>query len=263
MKPGLFPHAGFVQFRIMPGDVDANLQRVRDKIADMEPSSGTIVVLPELWAGGFDYPNMPVLAARTPEMLREMQDLAAAFDIHLAGSLAEEAGKGDRPGVFFNTLFVVGPQGVRGSYRKHKLFSLWREDDYFSPGPLPEPITTACGDLAPLICFDLRFPGLAGRQGATGVPLLVISAQWPLVRISQWRILVRARAIENQLFVVACNSCGKSGDLLLGGHSMIVAPDGTILLEAGEGEAGEKTALDEKILYRLRARFRTIDSSFT
>ncbi|GAB6281094.1 MAG: hypothetical protein STSR0007_12550 [Thermovirga sp.] len=84
------------------------------------------------------------------------------------------------------------------------------------------------------ICFDIRFPEFIRSLALSGTDLLFVPAQWPLTRIDHWTTLIRARAIENQMFVVGCNRCGKGGKDLYGGHSIAVAPDGTVLGECYE-----------------------------
>lgn len=106
-----------------------------------------------------------------------------------------------------------------------------------------------------LVCYDLRFPELSRQQAFLGAQLIVVSAQWPRTRIDHWQVLVRSRAIENQVFVIACNSCGNTGGHELGGNSMVVGPDGTVLLEIGGGEGVLAIDLDEQVLSTVRSRF--------
>ena len=106
-----------------------------------------------------------------------------------------------------------------------------------------------------LVCYDLRFPEVARQHAFLGARILVVSAQWPTVRLDHWKTLLQARAIENQVFVAACNGCGKTGGNDLGGNSMVVAPDGTILLEGGSNEEGRAVALRELDVEQLRNRF--------
>ena len=108
------------------------------------------------------------------------------------------------------------------------------------------------------MCYDLRFPELLREQTTLGTDLVVVSAQWPAARVDNWRILVQARAIENQMFVVAANRCGTTGDTIFGGHSMVVAPDGSILLEADENEACRGVMLDLEMVSAARALFFTV-----
>ena len=133
-----------------------------------------------------------------------------------------------------------------------------QEDVFFTPGKEPCPIQTDLGPVGALVCYDLRFPELLRKQISPGTELLVVSAQWPAARIDNWRILVQARAIENQIFVIAANRCGTTDETPFGGHSMIVGPDGTILLEAEEDEKCSGTILDLESVSAARSLFSTI-----
>ncbi len=255
MSSSLFTSAGFLQFEVKPGDPAANLKTVRRLLKKMQPAADTIIVLPELWATGFAYPRLDELAGETPGLLEELRELAAGADICLAGSLIEKVAPDEAPAKLYNTLYLTGPGGVMGRYRKQHLFSFWQEDRFLTPGDQPLPMVTPRGQVGGLVCYDLRFPELARMQTFNGARLLVVSAQWPAARLDHWRTLLRARAIENQVFVAAGNSCGDSGENGFAGHSMVVAPDGTVLTEAGDREETGAAALPEADLQRLRSRF--------
>ncbi len=248
--------AGFLQFSVRLGDMGANLDTVKRGLADLDPGGPGVVVLPELWSAGFAYDTLHEQAAKTPALIEVLARLAAKYGVHLAGSLPELV-LTDLDSLVYNTLFTVGPHGVVGSYRKQQLFAPIEEDRYFTAGDDPQPVTTELGRIAGLVCYDLRFPDLAASQAASGAGLLLVSAQWPGMRKEHWRTLLRSRAIENQMFVAACNRCGTSGNLDFAGHSMVVAPDGTVLAEAGEGEEAAMVDLDPALLTRTRARFNT------
>ncbi len=251
MEKGFFPQAGFLQFEISFGDPVANLQKAKSLIHDLSPAKDAIIVLPELWAYGFDYQNAENLSKETPELLQELSSLASQFEIVLAGSLLEsKEGEG-----IFNTLYFVGPEGVLGKYQKQHLFALWQEDSYFIPGEYFTPVATSFGKIGGLVCYDLRFPELAREQVFRGSQLIVVSAEWPRSRIDHWRTLVQARAIENQVFLLACNSCGETGGQVMGGKSIVVGPDGTVLLEADDSEEARVTYLDSQVLSTVRKRF--------
>ena len=226
-----FSAVAFVQFVIEPGRPEHNLQTVVGLLAQNPPSAKTLLVLPELWATGFDYSRTKELAAQTPDLLEQLRVLAARYTVFFAGSLAELDSDGGLP---YNTLFLVGPSGVAGRLSKQYLFSAWKEDNYYKAGQDCVPMETEWGPVGGLVCYDLRFPEVAREQAFSGVGLLLVSAQWPLARLDHWQVLLRARAIENQVYVVAANGCGISGEQELAGHSMVVAPDGTVLQEAGE-----------------------------
>ena len=252
-----FNFAGFLQIDVISGEPQTNLKKVQTHMTELAAGhdllSPGIIVLPELWGTGFAYPQLPELAGRTPELLESLQELAATHNIYFAGSLPEHDSNR-----YYNTLYITGPAGVCGAYRKQRLFPPMQEDTFFTPGAELRPVMTPFGQVAGLVCYDLRFPELLRQQTALGANLLVIAAQWPAARIEHWRVLVQARAIENQMFVIGANRCGTTGDTLFGGHSMIVGPDGTILQEAGEGEEWAGITLDHELLNTVRSRFNTV-----
>ncbi len=192
------------------------------------------------------------MGARTVEILSRVQVLSKEYGLLIAGSLPEKHGER-----VYNTLYITGPEGVVGTYRKQYLFSPMEEDDFFSPGDNPSPVETPLGPVSALVCFDLRFPGLASDQAAKGSGLMIVSAQWPEARKDHWRTLVLARAIENQMYVVACNRCGETGGTRFAGHSIIVAPDGKVLAEANEDLGASGAMLDPADVSAVRARFST------
>lgn len=257
-SPGLsLAGAGFIQLDVRLGEIEQNLADVKKALAALAPAPGSIIVLPELWAAGFDYPQMEEHAGRTPEILQVLQEQARLYDIYLAGSLPERATDRDR-GIIFNTLYFTGPEGVLGTIRKQQLFAPMAEDRYFTAGTDPEPVQIGPDLLAGVVCFDLRFPELIRHQAAKGAQLLVVSAQWPAARREHWRTLLQARAIENQIFVIGCNRCGMTDDIEFGGHSMIVAPDGTVLAEAADQPETVMMPLDHELLVKTRQLFTAV-----
>jgi len=250
-------HAGFLQFDVQLAEPEANLAAVRAGLTRLAPTGPGIIALPELWSCGFAYERLQHFALQTAEVLEEMQRLAGQYGIHLAGSLPEEV-LTEIGGAIYNTLYIVGPDGVAGSMRKQHLFAPMAEDRHFTSGDNPQPVDTGLGLVAGLVCYDLRFPELAKSQTAKGAGMLVVSAQWPEARREQWRTLAMARAIENQLFVVACNRCGVTGKTEFGGHSLIIGPDGTVLAEAGAEADGAWVGIDPARMQELRQRFNTV-----
>lgn len=252
MTPPLFPAVSCVQFAIVLGEVARNIGQVEDLIDQYQPVPEILLLLPEMWATGFDYPCSRELGQRTPEILAAMQRIAARHRVYLAGTLTDLPADGGLP---MNTLFVVGPQGVLGRMAKQHLFAFWQEDRHYRGGRAESPIHTPHGLLAGLVCYDLRFPEVARRQIFAGSRLLAVSAQWPLSRLDHWQTLVRARAIENQVYVAAVNGCGLTGAMEMAGHSMIVAPDGTVLQSAGTEATVIGCALDNRLIDEQRRRF--------
>ena len=104
------------------------------------------------------------------------------------------------------------------------------------------------------ICYDLRFPELFRRYSAAGAVGVLLPAQWPTARVDHWRTLAQARAIENQMCVLACNRSGCDGDVQFGGHSMACDPWGQILVEAGSDDALLTVAIDMEAVNDARRR---------
>lgn len=226
--------AGCCQFDVFPGDVDRNMSLVESRLPQFAEAGCNLLVLPEMWSCSFAYPTLREMAARTPEVLRRVEEWAAGYGMVLVGSLPEAA-----DGQNYNTSFVVDATGkVVGKYRKAHLFSLLGEHLHFGRGESPLVCSTAAGSIGVMICYDLRFPELARRLALDGAEILCVSAQWPRERIDHWSALLRARAIENQLFVVACNGSGTENGLQFGGSSSIISPTGAVLVgETPDGDS--------------------------
>jgi predicted amidohydrolase len=252
MQDDLFPAASCLQFSIELGEIETNLQRVQAFLEAQPPVPGTLVVLPEIWATGFDYPRTEELGQRTPEILAWMQETSKKGGFFLAGSLTNPTLEAPRP---FNTLFLIGPEGMLGSVSKLHLFRFWQEDNHYAAGKTAPLLASPYGVIGGLVCYDLRFPEVARRQVFAGARLLIVSAQWPLSRLDHWQTLLRARAIENQCYIVACNGCGTTGAMEMAGHSMIIGPDGQILAQAGQDPTLITSPLDAAVVDRQRNRF--------
>ena len=153
----------------------------------------------------------------------------------------------------YNTAYVFDRQGARlAAYDKTHLFTPMGEHEHYAAG---DHLTTFSLDghkCSLLICYDLRFPELFRTLALQGVELLLLPAQWPAARRYHWETLTAARAIENQLFLAACNSCGTAGETVFGGASRILGPRGELLAAAGVGEEIVTAALDFSVLAEVR-----------
>lgn len=251
-------HLGFLQFETLAGDINANLALVKKNLTDLAPPPGSLIALPEMWATGFVYEQLHQLSEKTPDILLEIEDLALSHGIVLAGSLPVKEGES-----LYNKLFFSGLGSPDSHWiAKQQLFAFWQEDKWFSAGNRPSPIELNGKDLvAGFVCFDLRFPETVRSQCCQGAGIILMSAEWPLARIEQWKVLLQARAIENQAFVVASNACGRWDGLKMGGHSLIIAPDGEILGEAGEAEESVVLPINKEVQKELRQRFNSVAPS--
>ena len=238
-----------VQFNIGLGDMEANLAHVRQELARLARESVQLVVLPEMWATGFAYKQLTELAARTADLVEELTSLSRAYGMVIVGSLPEP-----HDNKVYNTAYVLDNGVLLGKYRKIHLFSLMQEDRSFDAGDTWLLAETSIGRVGVFICYDLRFPELARRLAVAGADILVVPGEWPKPREEHWRALLRARAIENQLFVVAANCCGVVGKLDFFGMSMIIGPKGEILAEGGYEPAAVTATIDLDEMAAWRAQ---------
>lgn len=241
--------AAAIQFNVKQGDVDANLTYVREALGRVAAQGAQLAVLPEMWSSGFSYRNLNELALRTSDIVEELLALSQELKLVIVGSMPEP--NGDK---VFNTIHVIDNGKLTGIYRKMHLFSLLGEDKAFSGGDQWLLAETSLGKIGVIICYDLRFPELSRRLALEGAQIICVPAQWPKPRQEHWRTLLRARAIENQLYVVACNACGIIGKLDFFGMSMIIDSKGELIAEAGEEECEITETLDMQEMYDWRAR---------
>lgn len=241
--------AAAIQFNVKQGDVDANLDYVRSALGRVAGQGAQLAVLPEMWSSGFDYRNLVELAGRTAGIVEELLELSRELKLVIVGSMPEPHGE-----KVFNTVYVVDNGALAGVYRKMHLFSLLGEDRAFDSGDSWLLAETSLGKIGVIICYDLRFPELSRRLALEGAAVICVPAQWPKPRQEHWRTLLRARAIENQLFVVACNACGPIGKLEFFGMSMIIDPKGELLADAGEEVTEIGASLDLQLMAGWRAQ---------
>jgi predicted amidohydrolase len=239
-------------------DRDANLSSASRLIDEAAKAGAALVVLPELFASLGSGRSMRAGAEPADGPTIEWaRGLARRHAIWLAaGSFVER--DGDR---LFNTAPLLAPSGeVVAMYRKVHLFDVavdgagTHESDVFAAGDDVVVATTEACTLGLSTCYDLRFPELfriLALRGATviSMPSAFTAATGP----AHWEVLTRARAIENQVFVVAPDQCGSSPDgIARHGHSLVVDPWGRVLAEAGDGEEVLVVDLDLDELARVR-----------
>jgi predicted amidohydrolase len=170
-----------------------------------------------------------------------------------AGSIIERGGDGN----LYNTSLVFDPDGaLRGTYRKiHRFGFTGGEMALIARGTETAQVHTPWAEVGLATCYDLRFPELFRRILDAGAEVLVIPAAWPARRVEHWRVLARARAIENQMFVLACNATGSQGGLAMGGHSMVIDPWGEIVAEAGTEQTILTAEIDPALVAKTREDF--------
>jgi len=217
-----------------------------------------LVVLPELWnTCAFDLP-----AARegaqpiSGPLVTGLADLARELGIWIhGGSLAELTDESVR----HNTCVLFDPEGeLVATYRKIHLFGFAEgERTVMSGGDELVVVDTPLGTTGLATCYDLRFPELFRALTDVGATAFLVSSGWPLSRIEHWDVLARARAIEDQAWVIACNEVGTQGadGVVLGGHSVVIDPRGVVIAQAGESEEILYAEIDSDEAGRWRAAF--------
>lgn len=253
MRVHLVQHAADIE-----APLGERVTRTAQLVADQRRAE--LVVLPELWpSGGFRFDAFadeaePVEGAVTAA-LAEAARTAGAW-VH-GGSFVERAPDGR----LFNTAVLLDPGGrLAARYRKVHLFGFSEgETQVLSAGD-----DAAWADVAVsegtvraglVTCYDLRFPGLFGRLVDAGVGLMVVPAAWPAARAAHWRLLVQARAVECQCWVVAVNTAGEQAGMRYDGGSLVVDPWGQVVAEAGVGEEVLVADVDLALVARTRAEF--------
>lgn len=241
-----------LQYDIVWEDKAANYAKIRRMLQQASPQPGALVILPEMSTTGF---SMQVEQIAEPENCMTEQffaGLAKEFQVYLVGGKVSPgtSPKGRNEAVVFN------PEGrLLARYAKQRVFNPGGEGEHYECGGQHLLVSANAWRWSPFICYDLRFPELFRRAVKDGAELLVIIANWPTERIEHWMALLRARAIENQAYVVGVNRCGQSPKLHYGGCSLIVSPWGKIVVAAGEGEEIIEATLKRETLLNYRRDF--------
>ncbi|MCO5291866.1 MAG: amidohydrolase [Chitinophagaceae bacterium] len=235
-------------------DKVANLQMLQQKIESISQKT-EIVVLPEMFSTGFSMNPAKLAETMTGDTVQWMKNIAGRKKLILTGSLIiEEAGK------YFNRLIWMLPNGQYGHYDKRHLFAYANEDEQYSAGSKRLIASVNGWKINLQICYDLRFPVWARQSPADNeeaeFDVLVYVANWPQSRATAWKTLLRARAIENQCFVIGVNRIGNDGNNIYhSGESTVVDPLGEVLYQKADEEDIFTISLDKERLAAVRSRF--------
>lgn len=195
-----------------------------------------LYILPEMFSTGFAVIGKALSESEDGETLHWMRTMAARWDAAIAGSVAIKQGK-----QHYNRFYFVEPDGTVHHYDKRHLFAYGGEDRRYTSGERRVVVNFRGVRFLLEVCYDLRFPVWSRNRGDYDALLYV--ANWPTVRLSAWKTLLRARAIENQCFVVGVNRVGKDAANEYGGSSIVLNPLGEPLALCGPER--EETAVAE------------------
>src|ERR1700741_372167 len=244
-------------------NVDANLDMFGKKL-DAITGATDLIVLPEMFTTGFAVEREHVAEEQGGKGLQWMLKKAKEKNCVITGSIAVKDN-----GKLYNRLYWVEPNGAYKSYDKRHLFRLAKEDVFFTAGDKKIICELKGWKIAPLICYDLRFPvwsrnsfkrAESGLQDGTGVweyDILLYVANWPEVRSFPWKSLLVARAIENQCYTIGVNRIGADGNNIPhSGDSVVLNPRGEQLSKLKANEEGfETVTLDYSYLENFRKQF--------
>ena len=246
--------AYLVQMESKPGDKAANFAKARELVLGAAPEPGSLVVFPEMFDTGY-------VPQKLDDMLKASPDALQAKTEHFLARLAEESRCTLLGGGMWKTsagitnhigAFAPGkPAEVAGYNKVHPFFP---EQGKFTAGNDVTLFKINEFTVAPSICYDLRFPELYREATRRGAEVFSVQAAWPAVRKSHWEALLKARAIENQTYVVAVNCVSANGSFT--GDSQIISPEGKVIACAEAGKECVVTAeLNRALLLKLRKDF--------
>lgn len=258
--------ASAIQITAVDGEKDAAVEKMM-RLIDIAGSRGSdLCVLPELWTGlGFSDESLyREIAEPIPGPVTDLlSEKARRYGMYITGSMYEDAGDG----VYYNALPLIGPDGsILGTYRKTHLFDAPNRTDI--PPGIMESKKVRAGDALEIygtniarmglsVCSDLRFPEVYREMTLKGAEVLICASAFLAPRYDHWEFFLRARAAENQTFVVASGQYGKEPKSGLGfvGRSMIVDPWGVIIATASDDEGVVTAHLDLELVKTVRGRY--------
>lgn len=209
-----------------------------------------IVILPETFTTGFSMLSIDLAEKMDGESVKWMKKMAKEHKIRLIGSLIIQENNN-----FYNRLLVVGPKGIEAQYNKRHLFTIAEEDKHYTPGEERVIWEFKGWKFLLQICYDLRFPVFSRNQNDYDAAIYI--ANWPEIRNTQWKTLLRARAMENQAYIFACNRIGVDGNMIAySGDSAALDPMGDELINIPAHEEGIfYSSMDKTFLENCRKKF--------
>ena len=229
-------------------DIQKNLTKYETYLKDMGREVD-LILLPEMFATGFTTDPAHLNPTDQNIVMRWMSGMAGQYNSSLAGSIPFF-----HEGKFFNRFLIASPDGKFEHYDKRHLFSIGGENKNFIPGNDRLIFESMNWKIVPLICYDLRFP--VWSRNTVKFDLLIFTANWPAVRSRAWEILLCARAIENQCFVIGINRVGRDGNSIeYCGLSQVISPLGELISGLTDQEQTVKITLNKEELDRIRNDF--------
>lgn len=246
-----------IQLNIEWGSPKKNIERA-ERLMMQSPDSD-LYVLPEMWSTGFATEPQDIAEdEQTSISLQWMRDTASKRQCAISGSLAIRLP--DTQNYVNRHYFIDGRSGSEKYYDKHHLFRYGGEDRYYQPGE-EHTIVDYCGfRILLLTCYDLRFPVWSRYADKLSYDAIIAVANWPESRQNAWQILTRARAMENQAYLIGCNRVGDDHYSHYRGQSAIISPIGKTLVSCrANTEETVSFLLNLETIVHQRSKFRVLD----
>ncbi|MCH4985354.1 carbon-nitrogen family hydrolase [Macrococcoides goetzii] len=231
------------QMEIIPGEPEKNIEKVANWLSTLDDVD--IAVLPEMWNTSYTLEELINITSEAGQReIEKLSELAKQYQINIVGgSIAVRV-----EDKIYNRAIVINKNGEHiHQYDKLHLVPMLDEPNYLTQGNNISIFEIDNVKMGVIICYDLRFPEISRKLALEGIEVLFVVAEWPIERISQFEKLLYARAIENQVYVIASNSIGKCDDTVFGGKSMVINPLGeaTTKIILGEGTIQSKINIEE------------------
>lgn len=242
-----------IQMDVKAGDVAHNMEVLQAKLNETVAGANKpdVIMFPEMWNTGYALTEIDNLAdVEGKQTIALLSEFAKKHEVNIiGGSIAEKKSDG-----VYNTIYAFDRKGsIINDYSKLHLFRLMDEEKYLQAGDKLGHLEIDGVQAAMMICYDIRFPELARSLALQGAKVLFVPAQWPNPRLHHWRTLLMARAIENQMYVIACNRMGTSGESEFFGHSIVIDPWGEIVAEAQDEDTILYGEVDLSVVEKVRA----------
>jgi omega-amidase len=249
---GMAMDVHLVQLDIAWEDKPANHAKVTAMLGAVRPVPGSLIVLPEMFSTGF---SMNLAATAQSEQREDESFLAGLARKHQSGVIGGVVSPVQN-GKAKNESVAFGPDGaLLARYAKMQPFMLGGEGECYAAGEAVLTFPFQGFTVAPLVCYDLRFPEHFRTAVKRGANLMVVIASWPVKRYHHWLTLLQARAIENLSYVIGVNRTGRDPELNYNGRSVVVSPHGHVIADGGEGEGVVSARIELADVEGWRAQF--------
>jgi predicted amidohydrolase len=232
-------------------DPKATLDKIRPCISKAAEDGASLIAFPEQFVTGWDPASVKHVQDESGPIVTALKAYAEEYAIAILGSYREA----HRP-LPFNTAVAIGPDGsVITQYRKMHPFTFAGENSYYTAGDDIGIFDVRGFRFGIAICYDLRFPELFRIYADKGVHGVVVPSAWPESRLSHWELFIKARATENQIYVIGVNTTVTNPVDTYAGGSMVTGPDGSVIAQAGREETLLLADLDAGIVKETRRQF--------